>query len=147
LNAEREEDRRRAQDQDLMTLQWYRPTNTLSLVPHRYREAKLSEIDLSLPQSAWALRGAWVGWKNEGRVVGASSKAALYVPEGSSRLQLEWAGGSAASVKVLAGGRLLGYAKGQGKESLDLPAGTRGELEVELQSEAKPMLRWIRVTP
>lgn len=147
LNAELEEDRRRAQDRDLMTLQWFRPTKTLSIVPHRYREAKLSELDLSSPQSAWALRGGWVGWENAGRVVGEFARVALYVPAGSRRLQLEWKSEHGAPARVLVGGQLLGEAKGQGLESFDLPKGMQGEVELELQSSQKPMLRWIRVTP
>lgn len=145
LNAEVEADRMLARQEDLMTLQWFRPTQTLSLVPHRYREAKWSEIDLATPQSAWALRGGWVGWENGGRMAGTAAKVALYVPAGARRLEVEWQAERAAGTQILIAGKEVGVGAGKGRESFALPAGTQGEVEFAVQSSRKVMVRWMRV--
>jgi hypothetical protein len=146
LNAELEEHRQLAANQDLMTLQWFRPTKTLSIVPHRYREAKLSDLDLTLPQSAWALRGGWTGWENEGRLAGASARLALYAPPDSARFLFTWAARSAGT-KLLMNGMPIGEAKGAAQETFALPKAVQGEIELELQSSNQAILRRVQVLP
>ncbi len=146
LNAEIEEHRQLARDRDLMTLQWFRPTKTLSVIPHRYLEAKLSDLDLTQPQSAWALRGGWVGWENEGRVAGTSAKLALYAPPESAKLSLTWSARSQGT-KLLLRGQLIGEATGANQESFALPRATPSEIEIEVQSPDKAILRRVQVLP
>lgn len=147
LNAEVEADRQLARDQDLMTLRWFRPTQTLSINPHRYREVKLSELDLSTPQSAWALRGGWLGWENEGRIAGESARLALYAPDGAKDLQFAWKPATAKGTKVLLAGKLLGEAKGLDSESFPLPKDVAREIEIEVQSPSRTMVRSVKVLP
>jgi hypothetical protein len=149
LNSENEGDRQRAASEDLMTLVWHRASQALSIAPHRYREAKLSAIDLTAPQSAWALRGGWTGWQNEYRVAAGAAKLGLYAPPDTRRIAIRWHVLEPARVRVLAGANLLGessYAS-PGQMDWEAPIATRGEVELTIEATPRIGVSHVEVKP
>lgn len=59
LDPENDAARQEAKDKELPTLYWFRPTQQLSIVPHRQGEAKLHYLQLAAPESAWQLLEGW----------------------------------------------------------------------------------------
>ncbi|MEO5951390.1 MAG: hypothetical protein ABIQ44_02880, partial [Chloroflexia bacterium] len=55
LNPEDEAARLLAKDRELPTLSWFAPKQVLTVIPHQWGEAKLSELDFANPAAGWQL--------------------------------------------------------------------------------------------
>ncbi|MFN7544423.1 MAG: hypothetical protein ACK5TN_16705, partial [Acidobacteriota bacterium] len=127
----------------LPTLSWFRPTHTLSLSYHQHREARLSELTIANPASAWQLGDGF--YDREGHFRWAARRATFFLaaqPQ-HSHLDLTLNNGpalldaiGALELTVKANGATLGQARfttpGTPTLSFPLPAKTEGRLELEL---------------
>jgi len=145
LDPELESSRLEAQDQDLPTLSWFRPTQTLTLISHRYGEAKLSRLDFGKSSAGWQLQQGW--FDRDGLFRWASRRATLRLKgDAEARLlRVRYNNGplllSAVKelrVSVLLNGQEIGQSvfDQPGTPTVDylLPRSFEGVIEVELRS-------------
>ncbi len=145
LNVDQENDRRQAAGQDLVTLQWFRPTQSLSLVSHRYGEGRQSALDLGDRQSAWQLREGWMPRTGNFRWAGERATVGLYAPPGARELLIRFNVGpeflrsvGTARTEIFVNGVSVGATEfreaGTPTLRYSLPPKLEGELEIALAS-------------
>ncbi len=145
LDQEQESARRQAAEEALVALVWFRPTQALSALPHRYRETRLGELDFSQPSSAWQLRDGWFHREGGFRWAGERAALRLLAPAASRRLELRFNVGQIlierlrrVKTSVFVNGAALAQLEfveaGTPLHTLALPSPLEGEVEVRLES-------------
>jgi hypothetical protein len=145
LQPEIEAQRRRAMSEDIVTLQWFRPTQTLSLAAHRYGEARRSSLDMGETSSAWQLREGWLDRTGNFRWASERATVALFVGTEARQLVIRFnvgpefiqAAGKARTLVAVNGvevGAAEFTAVGTPELRWPLPPKAQGEVEVTLSS-------------
>ena len=145
LNPEVESARLEAKDHPLPTLLWFAPTQTLSIVPHQFGEAKLSELDFINPSAGWQLTSGWFDRENHFRWAARTAKLRLLAQPDQTKLRIRYNNSPLVmqalgkiEVTVLVNGQPLGTSQftTAGTPAVDYPIAQafNGPIDVELRS-------------
>ena len=145
LDPEKESSRLEAINHELPTLSWFRPKHRLSIIPHRYGEAKLSAIDFGVAASAWQLKSGWYDREGGFRWASPEAKLMLNASPEARKLRVRFNIGStiiqaiqSIEVKVLMEGVEIGSSKFEtpGTPAVDYPLNRQfaGPVEVTILS-------------
>ncbi len=150
LNPEKEADRLAASNGELPTLHWFAPTNRLTIVPHRYGEAKRSAVDFSKPDSGWQLTSGWYEREGHSRWASKSARLRLLAEPQFSKLRVRYNNGpvifdeiSLIEVQIFLDGQFLATSRFEmsGTPMIDYPLPKLKAGPVELEFRASPGFR------
>jgi len=145
LNPELEASRLEATDRELPTLSWFAPKKLLSVIPHRYGEAKLSELDFKIPATGWQLTSGWFDRESHFRWAARSARLRLLADPRHARLRVTYNNSPQVmktlkqlQVEVHVNGEFIGASNfdqpGTPSVEYRLPRKYNGQIEVELRS-------------
>jgi hypothetical protein len=145
LNPELESARLEAKDRELPTISWFRPKQQLSIIPHRYGEAKRSELKFIDADAGWQLTQGWFDREGNFRWAVRTAKLMLLAEPEQSKLRIQFNNGPLLmkavrklEVSLYLNGELVGKSTflepGTPTVEYPLPKRLTGPVEVELRS-------------
>jgi hypothetical protein len=150
LNPEKEEARLEAKDRDLPTLSWFSPTKRLTVISHRYGEAKLSGLDFADPASSWQLTSGWYDREGNSRWASRSARLRLNSEAAHTKLRIRYNNGPAIfeaipsiEVQIFVDGQHLATSRFDtpGTPTIDYPLTGPKHGPVEIEVRASPGFR------